>query len=64
MSEGFPSALLGSTESILETKSVALIVPMHMAQSSTLLKLTGRRVGMILNFDALPMRNGIKRVVI
>lgn len=48
---------------ILEIKSVAAIAPVHKAQLLTYLKLTGLRVGLLLNFNVDLMKNGITRLV-
>ncbi|MCB9081002.1 MAG: GxxExxY protein [Lewinellaceae bacterium] len=49
---------------ILEIKSVAAIAPVHKAQLMTYLKLTGLRVGLLLNFNVDLMKNGITRLVL
>jgi GxxExxY protein len=50
---------------ILELKSVEHVLPVHEAQLLTYLKMTGRRVGLILNFHvATLVRGGIVRKVI
>lgn len=48
---------------ILELKSVDEIHPIHVAQGLTYLKLTGCRLGLILNFNVVSMKEGIKRLV-
>ncbi|PIW32622.1 MAG: GxxExxY protein [bacterium (Candidatus Ratteibacteria) CG_4_9_14_3_um_filter_41_21] len=49
---------------ITEIKCVENILPVHQAQLLTYLKLTGLRLGLILNFNSDLMKNGIKRVVL
>ncbi len=49
---------------IVETKCVETILPVHQAQILTYLRLTGLRLGLILNFKTDLMKNGIKRVVL
>jgi GxxExxY protein len=50
---------------ILELKCVEHVIPVHEAQLLTYLKLTGKRVGLILNFHvALLIRGGIIRKVL
>ena len=46
---------------VLELKSVAAILPVHEAQLVTYLKLTGKPVGLLLNFNVQVMKEGIKR---
>lgn len=48
---------------ILELKSVAEIQPIHRAQLLTYLKLSGLKLGMLLNFNVLLMKDGINRFV-
>ncbi len=47
---------------IIEIKSVEAIHDLHLAQILTYLKLSGRKLGLILNFNVVLMKNGIKRV--
>lgn len=47
---------------IIEIKSVEAIHDLHLAQTLTYLKLSGRKLGLILNFNVVLMKNGIKRV--
>ncbi len=49
---------------ILELKAVERLLPIHDAQMLTYLKLTGCKLGILLNFNAMVMRDGIKRVVL
>lgn len=48
---------------VLEIKSVAQILPVHRAQLVTYLKLSRHPVGLILNFNARLMKDGIARVL-
>jgi GxxExxY protein len=48
---------------IVELKAVALLMPIHKAQVLTYLKLTNLKLGMLLNFNVILMRDGIQRVV-
>jgi GxxExxY protein len=48
---------------IIELKSVEKIVPLHRAQLLTYLKLSGKRLGLLLNFNVPHMRDGIDRLV-
>lgn len=49
---------------ILELKAVDDLHDRHTAQVLTYLKATDHRLGLLLNFGALHMRHGIKRVVL
>ena len=48
---------------ILELKSCEKIDPIHRAQLLTYLKLSGFRLGLLLNFNVTLMREGIVRIV-
>jgi GxxExxY protein len=48
---------------ILELKSVRQIEPIHEAQILTYLKLSGIHSGLILNFNVIKLKDGIKRYV-
>lgn len=48
---------------IIEAKSVDALHPIHVAQMLTYLKLTGCRLGLLVNFNEKLVRDGIRRVV-
>jgi GxxExxY protein len=48
---------------ILELKSVQAIEPIHEAQLLTYLKLSGLKLGLLINFNVTVLKNGIKRIV-
>ena len=47
---------------IVELKSVDVLVPIHEAQMLTYLRLTGCRVGLLINFNVPMLKDGIQRV--
>jgi GxxExxY protein len=49
---------------ILELKAADKILPIHEAQLITYLRLTGLRLGLIINFNTKLLKNGIKRIVL
>ena len=49
---------------IVEIKSVERILPVHIAQLLTYLRLTGLHTGLLLNFNVAVLRNGIVRRVL
>ena len=49
---------------LIELKSVPKIKAIHRAQVLSYLRTTGLRVGLILNFNATLMKDGIQRVVL
>jgi GxxExxY protein len=49
---------------IVELKVVEALAPVHTAQLLTYLKLSGIRLGLLINFNVPLIRDGIKRVII
>jgi len=48
---------------VVELKAVEKLLPVHEAQLLTYLKLTGHRLGLLINFNVPLIRDGIKRMV-
>lgn len=61
--EGFRADLIVEDLLILELKSVEQTAPVHKKQVLTYLKLTGLKLGLLLNFGAPLMKDGISRIV-
>jgi GxxExxY protein len=62
--EGLRVDLLLDDRVVVELKAVERLLPIHTAQLLTYLKLTGLRVGYLLNFNVVHLREGgIKRVI-
>jgi GxxExxY protein len=49
---------------IVELKTVDAILPIHESQLLTYLKLSGCKVGLLINFNVPLLKNGIKRMVL
>ena len=49
---------------IIENKSVESLLPVHEAQLLTYMKLTGCKIGFLLNWNVVLMKHGIKRLVL
>ena len=62
--EGFRVDVLVEDMVICELKAVEVMHPVFMAQLLTYLKLTGRRLGFLINFNVPIIKQGIKRVVL
>jgi len=60
---GYRLDLLVENAVIVELKAVEAILPIHEAQLLSYLKLSGKEVGLLINFHVLHLRNGIKRMV-
>ena len=49
---------------IVEVKAVEGVLPIHKAQLLTYLKLSGLRVGLLINFNVRLIKNGISRMAL
>jgi GxxExxY protein len=61
---GYRVDLLVENAVIVELKSVARLLPLHQAQLLGYLKLSQRRVGLLINFNVVHLRQGIKRMIV
>jgi GxxExxY protein len=48
---------------LVELKSVETVLPIHKAQLLSYLRLSGKQVGLLINFNVEHLKNGIKRVI-
>ena len=62
-SEAFRADIIVEDRVILELKSVENVTKAHRKQVLTYLKLTGMKLGFILNFGAATMKEGIARII-
>jgi GxxExxY protein len=49
---------------IVEVKSVERLAPVHVAQILCYLRVTGSRVGLLVNFNVALLKHGLRRVVL
>jgi len=61
---GYRADLIVANQVILELKSIERILPLHEAQLLTYLRLSGCRVGLLLNFNTVSLKSGIRRCVV
>jgi GxxExxY protein len=61
---GYKIDLIVADEVIVELKSVERILPVHEAQLLTYLKLSGKTVGLLINFNTSLLTQGIVRRVL
>ena len=61
---GYRIDLLVEDSIIVEIKSVDAFADIHMAQILTYLKLSGCKLGLLVNFNVRSLKNGIKRVIL
>ncbi len=60
---GYRLDILIEKKVILETKTVEKLMPIHEAQILSYLKLSGCKLGYLLNFNVYRMKDGIRRMV-
>jgi GxxExxY protein len=60
---GYRIDLLVEKKLIIEIKSVEALNDLHLAQTLTYLKLSDCKLGLLINFNSVLFKNGIKRVV-
>ena len=61
---GFRVDLLVGGLVVVELKSVEIFLPVHDAQMLTYLRLTGCKLGLLLNFNEVRLMNGLKRIAL
>jgi GxxExxY protein len=63
MDIGFRADLIVENKVVVEIKSVEAIAPVHKKQLLTYLRLTDKRLGLLVNFNVELIKDGITRVV-
>ncbi len=63
MEVGYRVDLLVEGKVVVEVKSVEGLTDVHLAQVLTYLKLSGSKLGLLINFNVSLIKNGIRRVV-
>jgi GxxExxY protein len=61
--EAFRSDIVVNGKVIAELKSVEALLPVHAKQVLTQLRLSGLKLGLLINFGEAHLRNGIKRII-
>lgn len=62
MDVGFRADMIVNDTVILEIKSIETLLPVHFKQLLTYLKITDKRIGLLINFNEALLKNGIKRI--
>ena len=60
---GFRADLIVEDKLVVELKSCEALAPIHTARTLTYLKFTGCKLGLLINFNVVMLRDGIRRVV-
>jgi GxxExxY protein len=61
---GYRMDIVVQLDLVLEIKSVELILPIHKAQLLTYLRLSGRSLGLLINFNSVVLKDGLCRMVL
>ena len=64
LESGFRIDVLVEEQVIVELKAVETMIPLFEAQIMTYLKLTGKRLDLLINFNVPLLKDGIKRVIL
>jgi GxxExxY protein len=61
--EAFRSDIVVNGKVIAELKSVEVLLPVHAKQVLTQLRVSGLKLGLLINFGEAHLKNGIKRII-
>ena len=61
--EGFRADIIVNDTVILELKAIKQFEDVHFKQLLTYLKLSGKKLGLLINFNEASLKNGIRRIV-
>lgn len=63
MDVGYRLDLLVENKVIVEVKSLENVAPVHFSQLLTYLKLSGKKLGLLINFNCKTIKEGVHRIV-
>jgi len=63
LDQGFRVDILFADNVVVELKSVETVLPVHKKQLLTYLKVTDKKLGLLINFNEELLKNGITRIV-
>ena len=61
--KGFRADIIVNQKLMIEIKSVKRLEDVHFKQLLTYLKLTGLKLGLLINFNEVLLKNGLKRII-
>lgn len=64
LDKGYVIDILVENTIIIELKAVDALLPIHTAQTMTYLKLSKRKLGLLINFNVLNLQKGIRRIIL
>jgi GxxExxY protein len=60
---GYRADIVVEDKVLIEAKSIEAIAPIHLSQTLTYLRFLNLKLGMLLNFNCVLMKDGVRRVV-
>lgn len=63
MNDGFRADLVVENKVIIELKSIDIIAPVHPKKLLTYLRVSGLKLGLLINFNTALIKDGIQRIV-
>jgi len=63
MDVGYRIDLVVNEKVLIEVKSIESLAPVHFAQTLTYLKLSGLKLGLLINFNVKTLKESIHRIV-
>ena len=64
LNNGYRIDILVENNIVIELKSVEALLPVHTAQIMTYIKLSKKKIGLLINFNVTNLQNGIHRYII
>ncbi|MGO8914853.1 MAG: GxxExxY protein [Stellaceae bacterium] len=61
---GYRMDIVAERELLIEVKAVERLLPIHEAQILTYLRLSGLKVGLLMNFNSVVLKDGLRRFVL
>ena len=61
---GYRMDILVANQLVIEIKAVERVVPIHEAQMLSYLRLSGHKIGLLMNFHSVLLKDGIRRFVL
>ena len=61
---GYRADIIVADEVIVEIKSIDRILPFHEAQLLTYLRISRHRIGLLINFNTISLKDGLRRCVL
>jgi GxxExxY protein len=61
---GYRMDIVIDGELVVEVKAVERVLPIHEAQMLTYLRLSGHKVGLLMNFNSVVLKDGLRRFVL